>query len=70
MVDRQVAAVIEEQQQWIRDQFPEHEPRFLFVQRIGNRTARKPYSSGTYAGGCGSSARSSRSPTARAGRSG
>lgn len=48
LVDREVAAVIEEQQQWVRTCFPEREPRFLFVRRIGNRRGDKPYASGTY----------------------
>ncbi|HET6856484.1 MAG TPA: tyrosine-type recombinase/integrase, partial [Streptomyces sp.] len=49
LVDREVTQVIEEQQQWIRERFPDIEPRFLFTQRLGNRTATKPYPSGTYA---------------------
>ncbi|MGH3815879.1 MAG: tyrosine-type recombinase/integrase [Pseudonocardiaceae bacterium] len=48
LVDREVAAVIEEQQCWVRDSFPELQPRFLFVQRTGNRRGDKPYPSGTY----------------------
>jgi integrase len=48
LVDRDVAAVIEEQQAWIREQFPDLTPRFLFVQRTGNRRGDKPYPSGTY----------------------
>ncbi|MCU1686706.1 MAG: integrase family protein [Amycolatopsis sp.] len=48
LVDREVAAVIEEQQQWIRDRFPELQPHFLFIQRKGNRTGTKPYPAGTY----------------------
>jgi hypothetical protein len=49
LVDREVTQVIDEQQQWIRERFPDIEPRFLFAQRLGNRTATKPYPSGTYA---------------------
>jgi hypothetical protein len=49
LVDREVAQVIQEQQQWIRERSPDIEPRFLFTQRLGNRTATKPYPSGTYA---------------------
>jgi hypothetical protein len=49
LVDREVAQVIEEQQQWIRKRFGDPEPRFLFTQRLGNRTGTKPYPSGTYA---------------------
>jgi hypothetical protein len=48
LVDREVAAVIEEQQAWVREQFPDLTPRFLFVQRTGNRRGDKPYPSGTY----------------------
>lgn len=48
LVDREVTAVIEEQQQWIRERFPDIQPHFLFMQRIGNRTGTKPYPSGTY----------------------
>lgn len=48
LVDREVAAVIEEQQQWVRECFPGREPQFLFVRRIGNRSGDKPYPSGTY----------------------
>ena len=49
LVDREVTQVIEEQQQWIRERLGDIEPRFLFTQRLGNRTATKPYPSGTYA---------------------
>jgi hypothetical protein len=48
LIDGEVAAVIEEQQQWVREQFPNIEPRFLFTQRISNLAGAKPYSSGTY----------------------
>ena len=48
LVDREVAAVIEEQQAWVRECFPGLQPRFLFVQRTGNRRGDKPYPSGTY----------------------
>lgn len=48
LVDREVAAVIEEQQAWVRECYPELQPRFLFVQRTGNRSGDKPYPSGTY----------------------
>jgi Phage integrase family len=48
LVDREVAAVIEEQQAWVRKCFPTRQPRFLFVQRTGNRRGDKPYPSGTY----------------------
>jgi integrase len=48
LVDREVTAVIEEQQRWIREQFPGITARFLFMQRTGNRRGDKPYPSGTY----------------------
>jgi integrase len=48
LVDREVVEVVEEQQRWIRDRFPDQQPRFLFMQRTGNRTGGKPYPSGTY----------------------
>ncbi|EHK80582.1 tyrosine-type recombinase/integrase [Rhodococcus sp. PAE-6] len=48
LVDRQVTEIIGEQQRWVREKFPDHEPRFLFVQRNGNRTGGKPYPPGTY----------------------
>ncbi|MGH3858574.1 tyrosine-type recombinase/integrase [Actinokineospora sp.] len=48
LVDREVVEVIEEQQHWVRDRFPDLTPRFLFVQRTGNRRGDKPYASGTY----------------------
>jgi Phage integrase family len=40
--------VIEEQQRWLRQRFPDLQPRHLFIQRLGNRTGAKPYPSGTY----------------------
>ncbi len=49
LVDREVVAVIEEQQRWIRERFPGITPRHLFMQRTGNRQGDKPYPSGTYA---------------------
>lgn len=48
MVDQEVVAVIEEQQQWVRTLFPDLEPEYLFLQRLGNRRGGKPYPSGTY----------------------
>ena len=48
LVDREVIAVIAEQQQWVREQFPEVEPRYLFLQRSANRTGAKPYPQGSY----------------------
>ena len=48
LVDREVTAVIEEQQAWVRGQYPGFPQRFLFVQRTGNRQGSKPYASGSY----------------------
>lgn len=48
LIDREAAAVIEEQQQWARSQFPGTEPRFLFTARKSNLAGAKPYASGTY----------------------
>jgi integrase len=49
LVDREVIAVIEEQQAWLRTHLPNlQHPRFLFSQRIGNRSGDKPYPAGTY----------------------
>ncbi|MGH3790987.1 MAG: tyrosine-type recombinase/integrase, partial [Pseudonocardiaceae bacterium] len=48
LVDREITAVIEDQQQWVRQQFPHTEPRFLFTQRISNLAGTKPYPSSPY----------------------
>lgn len=48
LVGTDVTRVIAEQQDWIRQQFPDLTPRFLFLQRTGNRSGDKPYPSGTY----------------------
>ncbi|MDN5916930.1 MAG: tyrosine-type recombinase/integrase [Pseudonocardia sp.] len=49
LVDREVAAVIEEQQRWVREHYPQFgQPRYLFLARKSNLTGAKPYSSGTY----------------------
>ena len=48
LVDSEVVAIIEEQQQWVRDRFPGIQPRHLFLQLTGNRAGTKPYPSGTY----------------------
>jgi integrase len=48
LIDREVIAVIEEQQAWVRARFPQTTPRLLFVQRTGNKRATKPYPQGTY----------------------
>jgi integrase len=41
LVDREVTAIIAEQQHWVRERFLDAQPRFLFVQRLGNRTGAK-----------------------------
>src|SRR5579859_582844 len=48
LVGTDVTGIIAEQQDWIRQQFPGLTPRFLFLQRTGNRGGDKPYPSGTY----------------------
>ena len=48
LVDREVTAVIGEQQAWLREQHPGFPRRFLFIQRIGNRRGGKPYAPGSY----------------------
>ncbi len=48
LVDREVTAVIAEQQAWVRAQFPDADPSYLFLQRSGNRGGDKPYPSGSY----------------------
>jgi hypothetical protein len=48
LVDREVAAVIEEQQAWVRQRFPGAAPSRLFVQPSGNQHGTKPYPQGSY----------------------
>ncbi len=48
LVDREVTAVIEEQQRWVRERFPDTDPQHLFLQRTGNRPGAKPYPAGPY----------------------
>jgi len=48
LVDSEVVAIIEEQQQWVRDRFGIAKPRHLFLRLKGNRHAAKPYSMGSY----------------------
>jgi integrase-like protein len=48
LVGADVTRVIAEQQDWVRQQFPGLQPRFLFLQRTGNRSGDKPYPAGTY----------------------
>ena len=48
LVDREVIAVIEEQQDWVRAKLPGTTPRYLFLRRTGNNRGDKPYTSGTY----------------------
>jgi integrase len=48
LVDREVIAIIEEQQDWVRAKLPGITPRYLFLRRTGNNRGDKPYTSGTY----------------------
>jgi integrase len=48
LVDREVTAIVEEQQRCVQEDFPGLTPRHLFLQRIGNRHATKPYPAGSY----------------------
>jgi hypothetical protein len=48
LVDAEVVAVIEEQQQWVREHFPARQPRFLFLQRLANVHGTKPYGRANY----------------------
>ena len=48
LVDAEVVAVIEEQQQWVRERFPARQPRFLFLQRLANVHGTKPYGRSNY----------------------
>lgn len=48
LVDRDVTAVITEQQEWVRARLPGITPRYLFLRRTGNNRGDKPYTSGTY----------------------
>ncbi len=48
LVDREVTAIIAEQQDWLRRHFPDFPRRHLFIQRIGNRQGTKPYAPGSY----------------------
>ncbi|WP_460344265.1 tyrosine-type recombinase/integrase [Actinoallomurus acanthiterrae] len=48
LVDREVTAVIEEQQAWVRQRFPGLTPGRLFLQLSGNKNGTKPYPQGTY----------------------
>jgi hypothetical protein len=48
LVDAEVVAVIEEQQQWIREQFPGLSPRYLFPRRNANACGTKPYAQQSY----------------------
>jgi len=48
LVDHEVTAIIDEQRQWVRDRFLDRAPRYLFIQRTGNRLGDKPYASGSY----------------------
>jgi integrase len=48
LVDREVIAVIEEQQAWVRAQFPGITPGYLFLRLSGNKHGAKPYIPSTY----------------------
>lgn len=48
LVDAEVVAVIEEQQQWTREQFPGPSPRYLFPRRNANAGGTKPYAQQSY----------------------
>jgi integrase/ferredoxin len=48
LVDRDVIAVITEQQDWVHAQLAGITPRHLFLRRTGNKRGDKPYTSGTY----------------------
>jgi Phage integrase family len=48
LVDREVAAIIAEQQAWVRQRFPAATPSRLFVQPSGNQHGAKPYPQGSY----------------------
>jgi hypothetical protein len=47
-VDAETVAVIEEQQQWLRDRFPGRDLPYLFPQRRANAHAAKPYGNTNY----------------------
>jgi integrase len=48
LVDAEVVAVIEEQQQWVREQLPGPAPRYLFPRRNANACGTKPYARQSY----------------------
>ena len=48
LVDAETVAVIEEQQQWLRDRFPGRDLPYLFPQRRANAHAAKPYGNTNY----------------------
>ncbi len=48
LVDAEVVAVVEEQQQAVRARFPDSAPRYLFPRLLGNRYGDKPVSRRTY----------------------
>jgi len=47
-IDAEAVAVIEEQQQWLRGQFPDHDLPYLFPQRHANARAAKHYGTSNY----------------------
>jgi len=48
LVDAEVVAVIEEQQRWVREQFPGLAPGHLFSRRSANACGAKPYARQSY----------------------
>lgn len=48
LIDAEVVAVIQEQQQAVRTRFPDAAPRYLFPRRLGNQYGDKPVSRRTY----------------------
>jgi hypothetical protein len=67
LVDREVSAVIEEQQRWVREHLPEFEPRHLSCSGPGTATATNPTRPEPTTGCSGNSATSRGSPIGRAG---
>lgn len=48
LVDTETVAVIQEQQQWLRDRFPGRDLPYLFPQRSANAHGAKPYGNSNY----------------------
>lgn len=49
LVDSEVVSIIKEQQQWVREKFPDAQPRYLFLARMANARGTKNLTSGAYA---------------------